>query len=177
MDKIILLLLSETDAHLIEVLSGNLEKTFNRKVEVRQRLINLKFAYNRGRYQYLSPKILSRLRRIRKDPGDKIMGIVAVDLYSEGYDFVYGEADVNAGVATLSFARLCLIDADNQQAAKIFEERVLREAIHEMGHLFGLLHCSDPKCVMRTCTCEEEVDEAGNALCNECNDLLAPHIR
>ncbi|MBE3091906.1 MAG: hypothetical protein IMZ53_06205 [Thermoplasmata archaeon] len=47
-----------------------------------------------------------------------------------------------------------------------------RRSYHEVGHLYGLGHCRNPKCVMRTCTCLPEVDEAGNDLCAACRKNL-----
>jgi archaemetzincin len=118
---------------------------------------------------------LSRLRRIKKGRGDIILAVVNVDLFNEGYDFVYGEAEVGSGAATLSISRLVNENInttiDTNQAA----ERVIREAIHEAGHLYGLGHCPNPRCVMRTCTCLEEVDEATGRLCDYCKQQLVPN--
>ena len=83
MAKIILIMLSQIDFHLTELLSQNLEKTFCRPVEVRYKFISLEYAYDTARKQYNSP-LLSRLRRMRKSSGDKIMAVTDVDLYSPG---------------------------------------------------------------------------------------------
>ncbi|MFC2068039.1 hypothetical protein ACFLTP_03390 [Chloroflexota bacterium] len=52
------------------------------------------------------PRLLSRLRRIKKNCHDKIIGLVEVDLYSPEFDFVFGEAEISSGVATVSLYRL-----------------------------------------------------------------------
>ena len=176
MTKIILVMLSKIDFHVIELLSQNLGKTFCRPVEVRYKFGSLKYAYDAARNQYVSPLILSRLRRIKKGSDDKIMAITDVDLYSPEYDFVYGEADVDAGVATLSINRLLTQGLDTPQNCDTVNERIIREATHEIGHLFGLDHCCDQKCVMRTCTCLSEVDEAKGGLCIGCYEKLKPKL-
>ena len=172
MNRIILILLSEIDTHLIRSLQSSLESTFNSIVKVRNKVGSLEHAYDSARKQYISPRLLSRLNRMKRSSGDKILGIVNVDLYSPEYEFVYGEADVNSGVATLSTHRLISKNPNNHSDIRLFEERIIREAIHEVGHLYGLDHCRNPQCVMRTCTCLAEVDEAGNALCDECGNKL-----
>ena len=176
MGKIILMLLSEIDGLLVEGLKRGLEKTFNRKVEVRYQQRNLKYAYDPHRRQYKSPSLLSYLRRFKKASGDKILGVADVDLYSPGYDFVYGEADMNSGVATLSISRLKEADRSLFDGVNVIADRSIREAVHEVGHLFGLGHCKNPKCAMRTCTCVEEVDEAGNVPCAKCRAQLNANL-
>jgi archaemetzincin len=176
LSKIILVLLSQIDFQIIEPLSQSLEKTFYRPIEIKLEPGSLEYAYDAARKQYKSPLILSRLRRMKKDSSDKIMAVTGVDLYSPGYDFVYGEADIRAGVATLSINRLVTEGRDISPDLGLVTERIIREATHEIGHLFGLGHCRDQKCVMRTCTCLSEVDEAQGGLCSECYKQLMPKL-
>jgi len=172
MDRIILVLLSETDPRLLEVLKPGLEKIFNRTVEIQSRIRSLDSAYDSRRGQYSSPRMLSWLRRIKKSPGDKVLGIANVDLYSPGYEFVYGEAEMSSGTATLSIYRLRSRKRNSNFDPAVFAERALREGIHELAHLFYVGHCQRPKCVMRLCTCLEEVDRAGNQFCPGCQREL-----
>jgi archaemetzincin len=170
--KIVLLMLSGVDPRFSNALCQNLKNTFNHHVEIINKVHSLKYAYDTVRKQYESPLLLSYLRRIRKNRGDKILAIVDVDLYSPGYDFVYGEADINAGVATLSINRLISKEQNIPSNFNLYLERIIREATHEIGHLYGLGHCPDQKCVMRTCTCLPEVDAAGGGLCVTCAEKL-----
>jgi archaemetzincin len=172
MDRIILVLLSEINENLVDILTQHLEQTFSRQIDVRRKNGNLEYAYEADRKQYNSPRILSRLQRIKKGDGDKILGVVDADLYSAGYDFVYGEAKPSSGVATLSLYRLHPKNYTRKTVSKIFQERVIREALHEVGHLYGLGHCGYAKCVMRACTSLPEVDAAGNKFCSECTARL-----
>ncbi len=168
LDQIILMLLCNIDERLIDVLKRHLEEAFGSTVTVRNKIGNLEYAYQTNKKQYLSPRILSRLQRIKKAPRDKILGIVNVDLYAPGYDFVYGEANQSSGVATLSTYRLLSRNRSVQPNLEKLKQRLVREGLHEVGHLYGLGHCSAPKCVMRTCTCLKEVDKAGNTFCCDC---------
>jgi archaemetzincin len=166
--KIILIFLSEISPHLATVLQSNLHETFSSEIEIRHRITDLGYAYDPKRKQYISPRVLSRLRNIKKGDSDKILAVADVDMYSPGYDFVYGEADIKAGIATLTINRLVSEKQGFQTAPGLLEQRVIREATHEVGHLFGLGHCNNSTCVMRTCTCLEEVDAANGGLCKDC---------
>ncbi|HET6437289.1 MAG TPA: peptidase M54, partial [Anaeromyxobacter sp.] len=43
-----------------------------------------------------------------------------------------------------------------------------KEAVHELGHCFGLRHCQSPGCVMGRSSSVHEVDEKGHGLCVDC---------
>jgi archaemetzincin len=53
----------------------------------------------------------------------------------------------------------------------IFEKRILREAIHELGHTFGLYHCQN-YCVMQFSNSLMEADKKSIKFCNNCSKRL-----
>ena len=71
MGRIILVLLSGIDEHVLLALKQGLERAFNRSVEVRVKVGKIEHAYDPRRGQYLSPRLLSRLRRMKKEPSKK----------------------------------------------------------------------------------------------------------
>jgi archaemetzincin len=169
MGKIILVLLSDINRHILEVLKQGIEQTFDRTVETRAKIRSLDYTYDSSRDQYISPRLLSRLRRIKKDCHDKILGIVDVDLYSPEFDFIFGEAEIGSGVCTVSLYRLRYgLHPDS----KVFEERAVKESVHELGHLFHLDHCTNPKCVMHFSTSLVDVDMKGKVFCSKCQQKL-----
>ena len=172
MGKIILVLLSEINEHMLEVLKQGLEQTFHRTVETRAKIRSLDYAHDSSRNQYISPRLLSRLRRVKKDCHDKILGIVDVDLYSPEFDFVFGEAEIGSGVATVSLYRLRPERYGLRPDTKIFEERAVKEAVHELGHLYHLDHCTNPKCVMHFSTSLVDIDIKGKTFCSKCQQKL-----
>jgi archaemetzincin len=169
-NRIILVKLTHIDEAVLKALKDRLESTFHRSVEIRSRIGSLEYAYVPPRRQYDSPEILVRLRRTKRDPGDKVLGVVDVDLFSPGFEFIYGEAEVATGVGTLSLFRLR--PENSRNGNEILLERAVKEAIHELGHLFGLRHCRNRRCVMRFCPEISGVDEKMAAFCSKCSVKL-----
>ena len=89
-----------------------------------------------------------------------MLGIADVDLYTPDLNFVFGEADSDRGVAVFSVARLHTMNRDR------FVHRAATEAIHELGHTYGLCHCRDPRCVMWFSNTLEESDRKGTGFCD-----------
>jgi archaemetzincin len=166
--SVILAQMSDFNPAVLEVLRGAVQAAFKRPVEIRQQINSLGYAYDAIREQYKSPRLLTRLKHIKRQPSDKILGVVDVDLYSPDFDYIYGEADVAAGIATLSLYRLHPEFSGEPRDQALFEERAVKEAVHELGHLFGLLHCRDKKCVMRFCPNPEDVDGKTRYICRRC---------
>jgi archaemetzincin len=50
-------------------------------------------------------------------------------------------------------------------------EQLYKVAVHELGHTFGLPHCSDPHCYMRDADGENPTDEE-NDFCSQCKPRL-----
>jgi archaemetzincin len=172
MQTIILIQMSDFNPAVLEALSGAVETAFKRPVEIRRRISNLDYAWDPAREQYKSPRLLTRLKHFKRCETDKSIGVVDVDLYSTGFDYIYGEADVAAGICTLSLFRLHPEFFGEPRNESIFEERAVKEAVHELGHLFGLVHCRAKKCVMRFCPDPENVDEKTRYICARCTQKL-----
>lgn len=171
--RIMLVLLSGIGERLAEALREGLAKTFGRRVDIEPGIQPLGYAYDNDIGQYVSPRILARLRRIKRGPDDKVLGVTDVDLYSPGFDFVFGEAEVASGVATLSIYRL----KEGRPSATLLVERAVKEAVHEVAHLYRLGHCSRPRCVMRFCPSLSDVDAKGRALCAKCGRRFGKNKR
>ncbi|MDZ7373716.1 MAG: archaemetzincin family Zn-dependent metalloprotease [candidate division KSB1 bacterium] len=135
--------------------------------------IDLGRAHDRFRNQYHSTEILAQL--LRQAPRDtlRILGLTDLDLFIPVLTYVFGEAQLGGKAAVVSCYRLKNelygLPPDN----RLLQARLLKEAIHELGHTFHLLHCDDPSCVMRVSTYVEEIDYKGDRFCAACEARLA----
>lgn len=98
------------------------------------------------------------------------LAVVTADIYAEAHDFVFGLANVGGHGAVLSIARLQ--DGDSTR----FSERVLKEALHELGHTWGLPHCHHAGCVMQHSDSIEEADAKDPAFCDRCQARITPVV-
>lgn len=106
------------------------------------------YAYNKARRQYNSTLLLEYLAVSKPRGFSKCLGVTETDLYAGGLNFVFGEAVLNGEDAVISLHRLRPEFYGNPPDRRIFEARVLKEAVHELGHTFGLTHCDNLECVM-----------------------------
>ncbi|MFN8009739.1 MAG: Zn-dependent protease, partial [Terriglobia bacterium] len=51
-------------------------------------------------------------------------------------------------------------------------DRCEKEAVHELGHTFGLVHCSDYSCVMSHSNSVDQIDLKSNRFCPTCLQSL-----
>jgi archaemetzincin len=94
---------------------------------------------------------------------DRLLGVTDVDLFIPVLTFVFGEAQLGGRAAIVSLARL-LDAADPARVAA----RLCKEAVHELGHTFGLVHCALPACVMSRSPGLNAVDLKTDRLCADC---------
>jgi archaemetzincin len=134
------------------------------------------YAWNRDRRQYCSSEILDTLisragQRPSREQGH-ILAIVDADIHARGVEFVLGEADVPARVAVIGLARLREGLAESQDRHSRFLRRVLTEAVHELGHTWGLGHCRNRYCAMFYSSSLQDTDCKGSGLCPACRSRL-----
>lgn len=129
-------------------------------------------AYDRTRGQYHSTPILRQLARVKPHQAERLLGVVDVDLYVPELNFVFGEADAGLGIAIFSLARLHTTGSD-ERARALFLKRAATEAVHELGHTYGLDHCSSSRCVMWFSNTLAETDRKGQAFCANYASQLA----
>ncbi|MCC6011250.1 MAG: archaemetzincin family Zn-dependent metalloprotease [Desulfurococcaceae archaeon] len=101
-----------------------------------------------------------------------IVGIGYLDGFEHGLNFVFGEADPQSRIAVVFTKRLKPEFYGEQVNYNLYFERLLKEVIHELGHLLGLEHCRSKKCVMRFSNSIAEVDEKESFFCDRCRGTL-----
>jgi len=162
--------LEQIDQEVLQELKGRLEKAFGCPVEIEPQTTELAHAYNSSRKQYLYPTLLSTI--VASERGEKALGIVDVDLYVPGLNFVFGEADMSSGVAIISLFRLRQERHALPPNKELFLERAAKEAIHELGHTYGLGHCDNGRCIMYFSNSLMDTDKKQAAFCPKCRQIL-----
>jgi archaemetzincin len=143
----------------IRSLSSTLRETFGCAVEIVPAIPLPASSWSAARRQHLSTAILDALAGVKRPEWERLLGIADVDLYVPQLNFVFGEGDSRRGVAVFSLARL-------HGSEEVFRKRAATEAIHELGHTYGLSHCDDPRCVMRFSNTLAETDRKGTGFCS-----------
>jgi archaemetzincin len=102
--------------------------------------------------------------------GGTVLGVTDRDLFIPILTYVFGEAQLSGRAAVVSLARL--VDDVALRGRPLLLERAAKEAIHEVGHAFGLVHCLWEGCVMGRSPAVREVDEKTAELCDDCRAVL-----
>jgi archaemetzincin len=123
-------------------------------------------AFDTGRSQYNSRLLLARLQEDRD--AFRVLGVAGVDLFIPVLTYVFGEAQLNGPAALVSLHRLRPETYGLPANEPLLSERLYKEIVHELGHTFGLLHCAEQTCVMRSSTYVEEIDLKGERFCGPC---------
>jgi archaemetzincin len=121
--------------------------------------------------QFDSLSLLERLRR-RRPARSLLLAITNMDLFVEGLNFVFGSADPQGGCAVISLARLGIGFPGPALTRELLLKRALIEAVHELGHLFGLGHCRKIRCVMNASDCLIHADRKQPDFCPRCREML-----
>lgn len=154
--------MGKIDDKILKILKTHLKTLFS-KIEIFRSIPIIESAYNPKRDQYLANDFLERMKNV---PGDHVLGVTDVDLYVPELNFVLGLAQLPGKAAIISLHRL------HSDRLKLYHDRMIKEAVHELGHTFGLRHCPDKFCVMHFSNCLEDTDIKGGKYCNLCEESL-----
>ncbi|MBS7656058.1 archaemetzincin family Zn-dependent metalloprotease [Candidatus Bathyarchaeota archaeon] len=160
------------DEDFLIKLSDKLKLKFNAEIKLRETIALPEEAYNSFRKQYYSTKILYYLLSCLSSINiDKILGVTNVDLYVPRLNFVFGEALCPGKVAIISLFRINPKLYGEEDEGKLLE-RAVKEAVHELGHTFGLTHCKNVNCVMFFSNSLLDTDRKTENFCLNCKKKL-----
>ncbi len=166
--KIFIVGVGRVAGSILDGLQEPVGKIFGKEVCMGPPLNSPDYAYNGKRKQYFSSAILLKLREVEREVGDRVLGVTEHDLYVPSLNFVFGEADLENRVAIISLRRLSQGFYGLSEDMERFQERALKEAVHELGHTYGLGHCSNPLCVMHFSNSLLDTDIKKASFCPEC---------
>lgn len=163
-----LLPIGKLDGRLLTDLASALARTFRVRCEIVDPALDPDVAYHIEREQYHSSELIQRMQGYLTPDTWRILGVTSVDLYIPILTFVFGEAQIGGPCAVVSTYRLRQefygLPPDNE----LLRERLLKEAVHEMGHTLQLVHCDDYGCAMAPSHAVEWIDLKGSLLCTAC---------
>ena len=123
------------------------------------------FSLDRWRNQYRSDMILEFLEWQMEG---RVLAVTDSDLYAPRLNFVFGQAELGGKVALVSIKRLDPIFYGEPSNPQLLLERAVKECVHELGHTFGLDHCTNTNCVMSFSNSIADVDKKSGNLCESC---------
>jgi archaemetzincin len=158
-----------SDRHaMLESLADRIGRTFGLEVHTRPPWFDPELPFDPLRGQYNSTLFLGQLLRGLDADVTKVLGVTSVDLFVPVLTFVFGEAQLDGKAAVVSTHRLRNEAYGLPPDDGVFRARLAKEAVHELGHTYGLIHCVTPTCVMRSSTYVEEIDLKSADLCPAC---------
>lgn len=167
--------IGDFDAELIQVVSQEVHRIFSYKTEIKHLIQDVDFAFDLNRDQHYSTSILEKLADLIPPKGIKVLAVTRVDLFIPILTHVYGEAQLGGKACIISTYRLN--EGLGLKTGDTFRYRVIKEAVHELGHTFNLRHCDDHTCCMHYCRSIRNVDRKSEQLCRYCNILLRDEMK
>jgi archaemetzincin len=162
------------DVHqgLISFLRLALQQYLQVSCEIVPAVLDPSAAFHTERRQYHSSQLLAAMREFANGDSWRVLGVTEVDLYIPILTFVFGEAQTEGECAVVSAQRLRQEFYGLTPDQALLEQRLLKEAIHEIGHTCALTHCDNYLCAMAASHAVEWIDIKDSALCRECRDKL-----
>jgi len=171
-ESIVLISFGYFESGLPEKVLHDVEQEYLLPVRIKEGHIDLSEFYNPSRNQYDANKLLKEIDTHFATEEAKTLGIFNVDLFIPILTYIFGQAFLNGRSGIASLYRLRNERYGIKKDEEIFIDRFRKEIIHELGHSFGLIHCPNPTCVMRSSTYVEDIDQKSHHLCSKCSAEL-----
>lgn len=162
----------EVTLELLDELAAELARIFHVSCHVNEDRLAANFAFDSPRGQYHSTGILQRMESLSPNPEVALLGVTSLDLYVPILTFVFGEAQLSGRCALVSTCRLHEEFYGLPPNKLLLQDRLKKEAIHELGHTLGLKHCFDWPCVMTSSHNIELIDLKDPKFCPACLSKL-----
>lgn len=171
-NKITLVAFGYFERIFLERVVAGIEKAFHVDVELKEGHTDLSLFYDINRRQYHGDRILAMVRKQFSVNQGKTMGLFGVDLFIPILTHIFGQAYLNGDTGIVSHFRLNNQLYGLERDENLLLERFIKTIIHELGHTYGLTHCHEPTCVMRSSTYAEDIDEKTSLFCENCQEQL-----
>jgi archaemetzincin len=171
-ENITLISFGPFERDLLEIVAIDVKNEYSIRVKTKEAYLDLSEFYDPGRRQYNGTMLLKVIENDFATDSGKTLGLFNVDLFIPILTYIFGQAYLNGKAGIASMFRLNNEHYGIKMDKSILLDRFRKEVIHELGHTFGLIHCFDSTCVMRSSTYVEDIDQKGHQLCSNCREQL-----
>lgn len=168
MKRLQLLPIGAVPRELLQSLTPAMTGAFGVPCDILPTSIDPLFSLHGERQQYHSSEILRRMQAYVRSDSWPILGVTCVDLYIPILTFVFGEAQMGGPCAVVSAHRLRQEFYGLPTDTSLLQHRLIKEAVHEVGHTLDLTHCNDYRCAMAPSHAVEWIDLKESVLCPTC---------
>lgn len=173
--------IGDTDKIAVKVIAAHITGYLNFDAEIVTPLEKPDYAYDEKRFQYNAGIILKQFSEMFFEKFDKkfdkIVGVASVDLFVPILTYVFGEAKQGGRCALVSLFRLEKDCNHITPPPSLVYERAAKVALHELGHLFNLLHCEDNRCLMHFAGGISQLDKTPLYFCKYCTAFFRDALK
>ncbi|HUV30333.1 MAG TPA: archaemetzincin family Zn-dependent metalloprotease [Acidobacteriota bacterium] len=170
--KIVVVPLGDVDFMMVNKLATHLGPIFNRSVDILKGMKMPQEGHNVVRNQYYAQVVLSKIERTKANNREKVIAICEEDLYLPDESYVMSWGDTLSGTAVVALYRMRQeFYGLPEDESKIYP-RLFKEVVHQLGHLFDLTECRNPKCVNYFSQIMLDIDNKSEKFCDICRREL-----
>jgi len=159
------------DEIAVRVVAANIQMFYDLAADVESSIPYPETARIPARNQYNAGHLLSCLMQgLQKN--EKRIGVASHDISLPFLTHLFGEAQVGGKTAVISTFRLKPAAIGRSSKRPLLYDRLAKVAVHETGHLLGLLHCQNAGCIMSFSMGLDHLDLLDLSLCSCCTRLL-----
>ncbi len=167
--KIRIIPINAVDGVFLDRLSLCVEERFLSRAVIERSLALSRGALNATRGQLFVSTLTGKALQAHPDHDGPLLVLTDFDLYKTSHRFVFGDADEAQSVAVVSLHRLRPEFYGEERDPNVLFQRTLKECVHELGHIFGLHHCFNPRCGMYYSNSIFETDNKTSYFCELCD--------
>ena len=170
--SIIIITCGHFEKSVLDIVSADIKLFFRLPIIVKECTLDLSSFYSPERRQYDANMLLKALSLLSSPDAIKTIGLTRVDLFIPILTYIFGQSmlDGTTGIVSLFRLRNELYGLERNNFLLI--ERFRKVVVHELAHAFGLIHCHNPACIMRSSTYVEDLDQKDMEFCFSCKTEL-----
>jgi len=157
------------DTGLLTRLGLCLEERFLYRCVVRTPLSVPKTILNNVRKQLFFGSIAAKISAAYELRDEIVLGVTDFDLYKTSHQFIFGSSSPTQRCAVVSIHRLRAEFYGEKSDENALFQRLLKEAVHEIGHTLGLKHCYNARCAMYYSNSIFDTDNKHSQFCDACD--------